>query len=233
MADTGICTDAAVVVPAYNEGSVVAEVVRELRTAFATVICVDDGSRDDTARLAADAGAKLVRHPINLGQGAALRTGIEFALLDSATRYIVTFDADGQHLVSDARDMVEVLRGGDVDVLLGSRFLQPLSDIPAGRRLLLRSALAYTNVTTGVRLTDVHNGLRAMTAEAARGLDFSLPGMAHASELTRLIGRRGLRYAEHPVTIRYTAYSRSKGQPAINSINILFDLVNNRVFGTK
>lgn len=225
--------DVAVVVPAYNEAPVVGDVVRDLRRVFANVICVDDGSHDATALRAEAAGADVVRHPFNLGAGAALRTGIEYALHAPATRYIVTFDADGQHAVDDALAMVQVLRRGEVDVVLGSRFLEPAAPIPAGRRVLLRAALRYSNATTGVRLTDVHNGLRAMTADAARALDFALPGMAYASELTRLLGRRGLRYVEHPVTVRYTAYSRGKGQPAINSVNILFDLVNHRVFGTK
>lgn len=225
--------DVAVVVPAYNEATVVGDVVRQLRTCFANVVCVDDGSRDGTADQAAAAGAEVVRHPFNMGAGAALRTGIEYVLPDPRIRYVLTFDADGQHEVVDAVAMVGVLRSQQVDVVLGSRFLQPGAVIPRGRRLLLRVALRYSNLTTGVRLTDVHNGLRAMTADAARSLDFSLPGMAYASELTRLLGRRGLRIVEHSAAVRYTAYSRGKGQPAINSVNILFDLLNDRVFGTK
>ncbi|MEZ5117560.1 MAG: glycosyltransferase family 2 protein [Candidatus Nanopelagicales bacterium] len=214
-----------VVVPVFNEETVVGSVVTALRERFARVVCVDDGSSDASGDNARAAGGSVVRHPLNLGQGAALRTGMEFALTDPRTAVIVTFDADGQHDPDDAVRLVERLGNGDVDIVLGSRFLDDRTTMSRARRLVLRAAALQSRLVTGVRLTDAHNGLRAMTASTARTLDFRMSGMAHASEIVTIIGREHLRYTEVPVVVRYTDYSRSKGQPLVNSINIAFDLM--------
>lgn len=229
--------DTWVVVPVFREEAVVGSVVTALRESFPHVVCVDDGSPDRSAAVAADAGARVVRHPVNLGQGAALQTGIEFALLDPGCRHVVTFDADGQHRVADATRMVELLRTGTYDVVLGSRFLgraaSGATGLTRGRRLLLRVAAAVTRITAGIAVTDAHNGLRAMTREFAERLDISMPGMAHASEITETVGRLGARWVEVPVTIDYTDYSRAKGQRSINSVNIAFDLSVHQLFGGR
>jgi glycosyltransferase involved in cell wall biosynthesis len=225
--------DTWVVVPVFREEAVVGSVVATLRESFPHVVCVDDGSRDGSAAVAAAAGARVVRHPVNLGQGAALQTGMEFALLDPACRYLVTFDADGQHRVADAARMVELLRTGGYDVVLGSRFLGDATGLTPGRRLLLRAAAALTRLTAGIPVTDAHNGLRAMTREFAARLDITMPGMAHASEITEAVGRLRARWVEVPVTIDYTDYSRGKGQRSINSVNIAFDVSVHQLFGGR
>jgi len=218
-----------VVVPMYNEGSVIAAVVSELRGTFPVVVCVDDGSTDDSAESARAAGAVVVRHPTNLGQGAALETGIRFALSLPATEYVVTFDADGQHDVADARAMVERAAQGGLQVVLGSRFLAAAEDVPLARRLLLRAAVQFTRRTTGLALTDAHNGLRVLRRDAAQAVRLRLHGMSHASEILTVLARGGFSVEEHPVTIRYTDYSRAKGQRGYNALNILFELAVNRV----
>jgi polyprenyl-phospho-N-acetylgalactosaminyl synthase len=225
--------DTWVVVPVFREEAVVGPVVAGLREVFRHVVCVDDGSPDASAAIAEAAGARVVRHPVNLGQGAALQTGIEFALLDPGCRHIVTFDADGQHRVADAVRMVELLRTGSYDVVLGSRFLGDATGLTTGRRLLLRTAAAVTRVTAGIAVTDAHNGLRALTRDFAERLDITMAGMAHASEITEAVGRLGARWTEVPVTIDYTDYSRAKGQRSINSVNIAFDLSVHQLFGGR
>lgn len=217
--------DTTVVVPAYCEAPVIGAVVTALRASFGYVVVVDDGSTDGTAARAQAAGATVVRHGVNCGQGAALQTGITAALRRSQCEYIVTFDADGQHQVADAERLVARLRSGDVDVAFGSRSLDGRTRPPLLKRAVLRAAVAYTNAVTGMRLTDAHNGLRALTRHAAEGLDIRHDGMAHATEVVRHVGRSGLRYAEVPVHILYTDYSRAKGQSLWNSVNILFDLL--------
>jgi glycosyltransferase involved in cell wall biosynthesis len=217
--------DTWVVVPLYQEATAVGDVVRELRRTFPQVVCVDDGSTDGSAEQARRAGARVVRHCINLGQGAALQTGFDFALRDEAARFVVTFDADGQHRVEDAAAMVQRLRDGEADVVFGSRFLDGRTEVPRLRRVVLRSAVHYTNVTTGVRLTDAHNGLRALSRRAVGSLRITHHRMAHASEIVSLVGRSGLRWVEHPVEIRYTDYSRAKGQSLLNSVNILVETI--------
>ena len=217
-------SDTWVVVPLFNEAAVIPDVVRGIREFLPQVVCVDDGSSDGSAAAARAAGAVVIQHPVNMGQGAALQTGLEYVVRDPEMRYAVTFDADGQHQVSDAVAMVEVLRAGAVDVVFGSRFLDTRTKPGRSKRLLLRAAVLYTNMTTHMRLTDAHNGLRAMTRAVAERLDIRQNRMAHASEIVEQIGTAGFRYAEHPVHIVYTDYSRSKGQSMLNSVNILTEM---------
>jgi glycosyltransferase involved in cell wall biosynthesis len=215
----------------FNEASVIESVLAELLPTFPTVVCVDDGSADASAEVARRAGAVVVRHPFNLGQGAALQTGLRFGLRDEALQYFITFDADGQHQVPDALVLLDEARGGDVDVVLGSRFLGGAADVPRSRRLVLRGAVAFTNLTTRMRLTDAHNGLRVLNRRAASHIDLRLAGMAHASEILDQIRRLKLTCREAPVSIRYTQYSRSKGQSNLNAFNIAFDVLAERVRG--
>ncbi|MEV7648002.1 glycosyltransferase family 2 protein [Arthrobacter sp. NPDC089319] len=213
-----------VVVPMYNEATVVGSVIQELLQTFPNVVCVDDGSSDDSAAMARKAGAVVVVHPVNLGQGAALQTGFEYAVQDPAADAIITFDADGQHRVQDAVAMLNRVRDGEADVVLGSRFLDGRGDVSALKRLVLRTAAVQSRLSTGYRLTDAHNGLRAMSAETARKIHLTQNRMAHASELIHQLSALEARVVEQPVHIVYTEYSKSKGQSLLNGVNILADL---------
>lgn len=216
--------DAWLVVPLFNEAAVVGDVLRGVLPTFPHVVCVDDGSSDGSAAVARAAGARVLEHPVNLGQGAALQTGITYALSRGA-RYVVTFDADGQHRVEDAADMVDLARREDVAIVFGSRFLDDRTDAGLLKRIVLKVAVWFTNQSTGLRLTDAHNGLRVMRADAARGVRLRQDRMAHASEIVLQLGRTRLPWREHPVHVLYTDYSRGKGQSLWNSVNILVDLV--------
>ena len=218
-------SDTWVVVPTYDEATVVGEVVEALLTTFEHVVCVDDASTDGSGRAARAAGARVVRHPVNLGQGAALATGIAFVLAQDGARRLVTFDADGQHRVADAEAMARRLDAEGLDVVLGSRFLGARSHVPVLKRAVLRAGIAWSNATTGVRTTDAHNGLRAMTTDVAASLSLTQNRMAHASEIVEQVGAGGWRWAEHPVEVLYTRYSRAKGQSVWNSVNILTELI--------
>jgi len=213
--------------PLYNEASIVGRVIEELTTRFPHVVCVDDGSTDGSAEVAERAGARVLRHPINLGQGAALQTGISYVLSHPSARYLVTFDADGQHRLSDAIDMVHRAREEDVAIVFGSRFLDSRTQPGALKKLVLKTAVAVTNLSTGLSLTDAHNGLRVLRADAAAQVTLRQDRMAHASEIVMQLGRTKLPWREHPVEVLYTDYSRAKGQSLLNSVNILVDLVIN------
>ena len=213
------------VVPLFNEGQVVGDVIRDLRTRYPLVVCEDDGSEDDSARIAEEAGAVVVRHPYNMGQGAALKTGIDYALRDAAMRQVVTFDSDGQHRVDDAAAMIAKREEEGVDIVLGSRFLDQRTRPGLLKRAVLRGAVLYTNLTSGVKLTDAHNGLRVLGREACEKIAIEQNRMAHASEIVEEIGRHRLTVAEEPVHIVYTDYSRAKGQPMLNSVNIVIDML--------
>lgn len=211
-------------VPLFNEEAVIASVVEDALAVFPHIVCVDDGSSDDSAARAHAAGAVVVRHPINLGQGAALQTGIDYAVAQPSCDYVVTFDADGQHLVTDAQAMVRRLAAEPLDVVLGSRFLDGRTHVGWSKRFVLRTAVFFERAGSGLRLTDAHNGLRAFTRTAAASIEITQNRMAHASEIVNEIGKKKLRYAEQPVKVVYTAYSKAKGQSIWNSVNILADL---------
>ena len=218
-------TDAWLVIPLYNEATVVREVISQARETFPYIVVVDDGSKDDSARQAAAAGAIVVRHPVNLGQGAALQTGFSYILEKTNANYVVTFDADGQHSTTDAAAMVAAAREEELAVILGSRFLQGPSPVGRLKRLVLRTAAAVSSRTSGMHLTDAHNGLRVIRRDVLVQLNLKQNRMAHASEIIRKIGATGLPWREFPVHIVYTDYSRAKGQSLWNSVNILVDLL--------
>ena len=199
--------------------------VASLRAAGYDRICVvNDGSPDDTAALALGAGAHVLSHIVNLGQGAALQTGISYALSQGAD-YICTFDADGQHAVESVTDLLHALDRSGAEVALGSRFLRKECRVPPVRRLLLRAALVFTHLHARVAVTDTHNGLRLFTRRAAAAIRIEQAGMAHASEILQEIGALRLRFVEVPVEVRYTAYSKKKGQSGFDSVKILLDLL--------
>ncbi len=214
-----------VAIPMFNEGTVIGGVVEEVRRTFPYVVCVDDGSSDGSAEFALAAGAHVVKHPINLGQGASLQTAFDFALQDPKMTEVVTFDADGQHLVSDAVEMVEKLRTEKRDIVTGSRFLDDRTRLSPAKNLLLRSATFYTRLTTGLHLTDTHNGLRVIDRQLLQSIRITQNRMAHASELTDQIASLKANWAEHPTHIVYTDYSRAKGQSMLNAVNILVELL--------
>ena len=209
-----------VVIAAYNEAAVIERVVASVVADGWQVVVVDDGSKDATRQHAKAGGATVLRHSINLGQGAALQTGIDYAIRRGASR-IVTFDADGQHDPADIPRIVETL--GDHDIALGSRFLGSVEGASQRRMVLLRAAVMMSNRLAGLRLTDAHCGLRGFRATAAPRLRMAQDRMAHASELLKKVQSSGLSYKEVPITIRYTDHSKAKGQTGFQAIRILFD----------
>jgi len=218
--------DVWIVVPAYNEAAVIGEVIADLRSVFDHVVCVDDGSQDDTGAVALRAGAHLVRHPVNLGQGAAIQTGIEYARSQPGAEVFVTFDADGQHRVKDVMRMIDRLTAEDVDIVIGTRFADQgvHSEVPVLKRIVLRTAVWLSPRSRRLNLSDAHNGLRVFNRTVAGGLDIAISGMGHASEIIALVDENNWRVTEEPVEILYTDYSKSKGQPLVNGVNIVFDV---------
>ena len=221
----------AFVVPVYNEAQVIGGVIKEILEHCPVVVCVNDGSRDSSAAEIVNAGGYLVDHPINMGQGAALQTGLEFARLLPGVERFVTFDADGQHRVEDALHMLETLETEGVDIVLGSRFRGRTSGMSSLKKAVLKMAVRFTNFTSGVKLTDAHNGLRAFNRHVADTIEITAPDMTHASEIIELISRNGYSYVEVPVTIDYTEYSVQKGQPVLNAVNIAVDTLLRKVSG--
>lgn len=212
-----------VVIAAYNEAKIVGETVTKVLAHCENVVVTDDCSRDETACNALAAGAHVLSHPINLGQGAALQTGIEYAL-NKGAEYVVTFDADGQHNAEEITPMLLALQSSGADIALGSRFLGKVLNISWERRFLLYLALTFTRITVKIKLTDVHNGFRILSRRFCKSFEFRQNRMAHASEILSHISNQNIRYIEYPVTISYTQYSVLKGQKGANSIRVLMEL---------
>lgn len=222
--DKKLYNSVAVIIPVFNEAEVIRKVVDGISDRFKHIICINDGSTDASSKEIAKTTAYLVEHPVNMGQGAALQTGIEFAR-QLPVDYFVTFDADGQHRVEDVERMLSEINSGKHDIILGSRFLGKAVGITRSKYIILKMAIAFSNLTSGLKLTDTHNGLRVFNRKVAENIQITLPDMTHASEIIEIIGRDGYRYKEIPVTIEYTEYSKRKGQSIINAINISFDTI--------
>jgi glycosyltransferase involved in cell wall biosynthesis len=213
----------------YNESTMIGRTVSDLLNEFSHVVCIDDGSTDGSGDIARAAGATVLRHAVNQGQGAALQTGFDYLLRHTHAQYVVTFDADGQHVVTDAVRMVESARETGVDVVLASRFSGTTENMPRMRRLVLLGGLWFTKFTAKLDVTDTHNGLRVLNRNALTRIRLDLPRMAYASQLLSAIVPNGLTYAEEPATVLYSDYSRAKGQRNLNSLNILYDLAVHRI----
>ena len=215
-----------IIVPAYNEGSVLGQTVDELLPYGFQVVVVDDGSSIPAITYLQNRAVHYLRHITNLGQGAALQTGAEYALLKGA-KAIVHFDADGQHSPSLISMLLGPIRRGECDVVLGSRFInqKDRQGVPRIKQILLKAGVCVSWLFAGVWLTDTHNGFRALSRDAARQIKLTENGYAHATEILELIRKSSLRVKEVPTTIRYTEYSLAKGQSVFNSINIFFDLL--------
>jgi glycosyltransferase involved in cell wall biosynthesis len=216
--------DVWLVIPAYNEDQVISDVLDGLAPLGYSLVVIDDGSKDSTYEKACGHSAHVCRHAINLGQGASIQTGISYALKHGAS-YIITFDADGQHSTNDIPAFISVLESGKFEIALGSRFVAggKAENIPPAKRALLYLATLFTRVTSGLNISDTHNGFRGFTRNAAMQLRITQNRMAHGSQILSEIARTGLPYTEVPVHIHYTEYSMAKGQKMSNSFNILWE----------
>lgn len=220
-----------VVIPAFNENAILRSTVSDVLRYGYSVVVVDDGSTSPARDCLDNLPAYCVRHAVNLGQGAALQTGSDFALSKGAAA-VVHFDADGQHEASAIDRLVSPIIREDADVAFGSRFLtsSDANNVPAIKRVLLKAAILVSWVFTGMWLSDSHNGLRALSRHAASLVRLNENGFAHATEILGVVRQAGLSWVEVPVPVHYTEYSRCKGQSVFNAVNIVIDLVLRRVF---
>ncbi|MFT7615538.1 MAG: glycosyltransferase involved in cell wall biosynthesis [Candidatus Woesearchaeota archaeon] len=216
------------VIPAYNEGTVLVSVLKNLqKEGYKNLIVIDDGSTDNTQENMQPLNIIYLKHVVNRGQGAALQTGIEYAKNQDKCKYIVTFDSDGQHRIADLPHMLPLLEKNECDIVLGSRFLKKSSRklVPLKKKILLKGALIITYFFSPIHLTDTHNGYRVMNKRAANQINITMDGFEHASEIIDEIAKHKIRYKEAPVTIDYTEYAKQKGQRISNSIKILIKML--------
>jgi polyprenyl-phospho-N-acetylgalactosaminyl synthase len=220
-----------IIIPAYNESEAISKVLEGLTVLGCPIVVVDDGSLENIKdQVATQKNVFYIRHKVNLGQGAALQTGIDFAVKQGAA-YIISFDADGQHAVADIPGMLSPVINGEADIVLASRFLvKGHHNASLLKTIVLKTGRWVNYFFTGLYLSDAHNGLRAMNRLAAITIRITENRMAHATEIIAQIKKHRLRYKEVPANVIYTDYSRHKGQPVLNSLKIFFDLVLQKLF---
>jgi len=212
-----------VLIPAFNEMQVLRDIIKDIfKAGYSNIIIVDDGSTEDLFTLIHDLEVIYVRHKKNLGQGAAIQTGFEFARKLNAG-FIVTFDADGQHDPQNLDILLNEISTSNVDVVLGSRFLRK-NNLPFVKYIVLQVARLINYFFTGLLLSDAHNGLRILNKKALHSISLTENRMAHATEFLFELKKHHLKWKEVPVIIHYTKYSMSKGQRISNGLKILIDL---------
>ena len=220
-----------IIVPVFNEAFTIRKVITSLLDAGFSVVVVNDHSTDNSFECISDMKVHYLEHAVNLGQGAALQTGIEYALAQKNAGIFVTFDGDGQHRVEDVIEMIKPVQNETADIVMGSRFLpESFSNALFARKMAIHVARIINFLFTGLWLSDAHNGLRAFNRKTAFLLNLKENGMAHASEILFHVAKNKLRIKEMPVQILYTDYSRKKGQSIFGGIKIFFDLIFNRIF---
>lgn len=215
------------VIPAFREENRIAKTVQSVLSHVQHVVVVDDGSEDATAQnVPLESGhVTVIRHRVNRGQGASLKTGTDAAVQLGAD-VIVHVDADGQHDSSFIPSVITPIQEGSVDVVFGSRFLGESVGMPLARRILLNGARTFNALVVGIprRVTDPQSGFRAMTASAAKKISFRQDRFAHCSEILRLVTRSDLRWKEVPVRVHYSEDSLKKGQKPWDAMRIVWQL---------
>ncbi|MHB1376740.1 MAG: glycosyltransferase family 2 protein [Candidatus Humimicrobiaceae bacterium] len=220
-----------IVIPAFNEAGSIEKVIEDLfYYGYENIVVVDDASNDKTSETVQTLNVFIIRHPVNMGPGAAIKTGIDFALLDGAD-IIVTFDADGQHLAKDIHDLVKPIILNKADIALGNRFLNKTSKVPIFKKIILKAGALLMFLMYGILSSDSHNGLKAMSRLAALKIDIRSNGWEYCSEVIEEIVLKKIKYQEVPVTVKYTDYSIKKGQKIYNSFYILSKMFVKWIFG--
>lgn len=219
-----------IIIPAYNEAGKIGLVIADLKASgYNNILIVNDGSKDKTAETASGAGAEVLNHVINRGQGAALKTGITYLLQAYSPDVIVTFDADGQHQTADIKALIKPVLDNECDIALGSRFLDEKCNVSLSRKAILKAGIFFTNHISNIKLTDTHNGLRALGKLAIEKIRITHRGMEHASDIIDEITKHQLRYKEVPVKIIYTDYSKLKGQKSAGFIKMGLKIILNKL----
>ncbi len=213
-----------IVIPAYNEKKMIGKTLDALPKKLSPfkeiiIIVVDDGSQDETYKIAKKRKVIVLKHILNRGLGAALKTGFDYAKKQNAD-IVVTFDADGQHHHTDLLKVIKPIMNNSADIVIGSRF-RDKTKIPKSRKIINFAGNVATLMLFGVWTTDSQSGLRALSKKSLNTINLKGQRMEVSSEFFKEIKTNKLKFKEVPIKTIYTNYSISKGQPLSNSLNIL------------
>lgn len=220
-----------VLLPAFNEAAVIREVIRNVRSCgFHHIIVVDDGSSDDTARIALEEKTVLLSHPVNRGAGAVIQTGLLYARM-KGINLVVQMDSDGQHHPEDIHRLLKKLSSEECDIVVGSRFLKKNDNIPKIRVVYNGISNIITNWFCEKWYSDTQSGFRMFNRRAIEKLDLQIDGFGYCSEMIIQAERKSLRIGEVPISVSYTDYSMSKGQDffmgVVTATNLFWKLLFN------
>lgn len=217
-----------ILIPIFNEEKKIKSVISELLPSFKNIVAVNDGSTDSTQEILESLDVVILRHSINLGAGAAISTGFRFIQNQKNAQAVVTFDADGQHSVEDAKAFAREILLCKEEVIFGSRFIKSKLNIPTIKRIVLLVVVFFTNLLSKVNLSDAHNGLKAIKKTALKKIDINIDQYGYESQIINEVSRKGITYKEMPTNTIYTEYSKNKGQKLNNGLIILEDLFKSR-----
>ena len=223
-----------IVIPIYNEGSVIQKVIKSLPPRLSGVkkidiLAIDDGSSDNSAAQVRSTRAILVSHHANLGVGCATATGLEAARRMGAD-VAVTFDGDGQHDPSDISKVIKPVLANRADLVIGTRLANP-KGMPALKKIGNWGLNFITYLVSGKWTTDSQSGFKAFSARALKKMDLDSAGYEFCSEIILEATRKRLKITEIPIKVIYNRYSRRKGQSVFNGVNIVVKLILKKITG--
>ena len=217
------------IIPAYNEEKALADVIGKTLENVDEVIVVDDGSSDKTSEVAIEAGARVIKHSVNLGKGEALKSGFKAIGDDSI---IITIDGDGQHNPSEIPDLVRPIIEDGADLVNGSRYMNgPEENTPAYRRVGQKVLDIATNISAGTKVTDSQSGFRAFSPQSKNVFRFKDTGFGIESEMLVDAAEAGLKIVEVPITVRYDLDGSTK-DPITHGVGVLFNITKDKVLRT-
>ena len=217
-----------ILIPVFNEEKKIKSVVTDLSKYFVNIVAVNDGSTDSSRDILESLDVTLLNHSINLGQGAAISTGFKYIQNLMNANAVVTFDADGQHSVEDAKAFAKEILSCDEEVIFGSRFIKNKANIPFLKKIVLSIVVLFTNRFSRTKLSDAHNGLKAIKKDSLKKIDITIDGFGFESQIIHQVSKKNMTYKELPTNTIYTSYSKNKGQKLINGLIILEDLFKSR-----
>ena len=210
-------------IPAFNEENNIGPIIINLKKKYDHVLVCDDGSSDSTAVIASEMGANVVKHSKNLGYGSAIKT-----IFNEAKKIdcdiLVTFDADGQHQISEIDDILKPIMENIADIVIGSRFLGKTKNLPKYRKFGIKTITGLTNVMTGSNISDSQSGFRAYSQKVLQEISPTESGMGISTEILIKATNKKMRITEIPITISYENNTHSK-EPISHGTSVIISTV--------
>jgi len=210
-------------IPAFNEEKNIGSIVAKLKKKYDHVVVCDDGSSDMTQTIASSLGAVVVKHPTNLGYGAAVKTIFnEARKIDGDV--LVTFDADGQHKISEIDSVLKPISENKAEIVIGSRFLGNAKDLSKYRKIGIKTITSLTNTLTGSNITDAQSGFRAYSKKVLNEISPTESGMGISTEILIKSSKKQMRITEIPITISYEGATHSQA-PVSHGTSVVFSTI--------